>query len=289
MSKSTKQLVWFITGTSSGFGRELVKSAVARGDLVIATARSLGKIQDFEHIETVRTLQLDVTEGLSSIKAKVDQAAGYFGRIDVLVNNAGQGFKTILEEGGSDVLREQFDVNFFGLIDVTNAVLPHMRSRRSGTIVHIGSRSNWSPEIPGIGAYASSKAAVRVYAETLNAEISPFGIRSLIVEPGAFRTHSMDAQWSEGTRIAEYDEMRDAVKARLAAVEKAFRGDPAKAMELLTDVVRGEGKAAGRPWQLYLPIGGAAIDAISGKARKMIEVVDGWGDVVASGLNMDEA
>ena len=88
------------SGTSSGFGRELVKSAVARGDLVIATARSLEKIQDFEHIETVRTLQLDVTEGLSSIKAKVDQAAGYFGRIDVLVNNAGQGFKTILEEGG---------------------------------------------------------------------------------------------------------------------------------------------------------------------------------------------
>ncbi|KAI0327590.1 NAD-P-binding protein [Cubamyces sp. BRFM 1775] len=287
MSKDAQQLVWFITGTSSGFGRELVKSAVARGDLVVATARSLEKIQDFEGLSNVRTLQLDVTEGLSSIKAKVNQAIGYFGRIDVLVNNAGQGFKTILEEGGSDVLRKQFDVNFFGLMDVTNAVLPHMRSVRSGTVVHIGSRSNWCPEIPGIGAYASSKAAVRVYAETLNAEISPFGIRSLIVEPGAFRTHSMDAQWSAGTRIPDYDEMRDAAKARLAMVEKAFRGDPSKAMELLVDVVRGEGKAAGRPWQLYLPIGGAATDAISVKAAKMIEVVDEWRDVVASGLDME--
>ncbi|KAH9899162.1 NAD-P-binding protein [Cubamyces lactineus] len=287
MSKNTKQLVWFITGTSSGLGRELVKSAVARGDLVVATARSVEKIQDFKNLSNVRTLQLDVTDGLPSIKAKVDQAVGYFGRIDVLVNNAGQGYKTILEEGGSDVLREQFNVNFFGLMDVTNAVLPHMRTCRSGTIVHIGSRTSWTPETPGIGAYASSKAAVRVWAEALNAEVSQFGIRSLIVEPGAFRTHSMGAQWSEGTRITNYDEMRDTAKARLAAVEKTFRGDPAKAMELLVDVVRGEGKAAGKSWQLYLPIGGAATDAISGKATKMIEVVNEWRDVVASGLDID--
>lgn len=193
MSEGKKELVWFITGalmhahlhrqhfntapkhapgTSSGFGHHFVLIALNRGDCVIATARSLDKIQDFPASDKLRTMSLDVTEGFASIKAKIDEAVTFFGRIDVLVNNAGYGHKAILEEGGyvhrstclgetpmfgssmltelgrSDVLRQQFDTNFFGLVDVTNAVLPHMRDRFSGTIVLIGSRASWVPEIP---------------------------------------------------------------------------------------------------------------------------------------------
>ncbi|KAI8972819.1 NAD-P-binding protein [Trametes punicea] len=276
MGDTSKQLVWFITGTSSGFGRELVHSAVKRGDLVIATSRSLDKIKDFQDIDNIRTLQLDVTEGYASIKTKVDEATKYFGRIDVVVNNAGVGYKALLEEGGTTILREQFDVNFFGLVDVTNAVLPHLRAQRSGTVVHMGSRSSWATEIPGSAPYVSSKAAVRALGEALNTELTPFGIRTLIVEPGGFRTNSLSMPWYEDNKITDYDQLRERAKALIGAAGDRFRGDPAKAMELLVDVVRGEGRAAGRPWPLYLPMGELAEMAIRAKTAKMLNVVDKW-------------
>ncbi|KAI0631280.1 NAD-P-binding protein [Trametes polyzona] len=281
------ELVWFITGTSSGFGRHLVHIALSRGDCVIATARTLAKIQDFPSSDKLRTMQLDVTEGFASIKAKIDEAVAYFGRIDVLVNNAGLGYKAILEEGGSDLLRKQFDTNFFGMVDVTNATLPHMRTRKSGTVVLIGSRASWAPEVPGGGLYVSSKAAVRVYGETLNTELTPLGLRTLIVEPGGFVTNNFSVPWHEASPIADYDGLRAAAKRGIAAAEAAFRGDPAKAMALLADVVRGEGAARGRPWPLYLPVGELADAAIRKKATRMLAVLDEWKDVVCD-LNFDE-
>ncbi|KAI9069677.1 NAD-P-binding protein [Trametes sanguinea] len=289
MSKPSEQLVWFITGTSSGFGRALVHAAAKRGDRVVATARSLDKIQEFSSYgENVRTLQLDVTDGFERIKAKVDEAVGYFGCIDVLVNNAGTGEKSLIEEGGTEILRKQFDVNFFAVFDVTNAVLPHMRARRSGTIVHMASRSSWASEVPPVkGPYAASKAALRVLAETLNAEVTCFGIRSLIVEPGGFRTNSLSLPWTEDHLIDDYEQLRTAAKERFADVNKAFRGDPDKAMELLVDVVRGEGRATGKPWTLYLPMGDLADSAIKGKIKKMLDALEEWKEIICD-LNVDE-
>ncbi|KAI0676307.1 NAD-P-binding protein [Trametes maxima] len=285
MILTTQPLVWFITGASSGLGRELVLAALKRGDSVVATARSIEKIEGYPQTDRLRALQLDVTEGYPSIKAKVEEAIRtYFGRIDVVVNNAGTGYKAILEEAGSDVLRKQYDTNLFGLLDVTNAVLPHMRSRRNGTIVLIGSRSSWSSEIPGAG---KSSGAVRVLGETLNAELAPFGLRTLIVEPGGFVTNSFSDPWYEDNRIADYDALLEAAKQGLATAGANFRGDPAKAMELLVDVVRGEGRAAGKAWPLYLPMGELAVNAIRGKATKMLEVVEEWQDVIGD-LNFEK-
>ncbi|KAI0370600.1 NAD-P-binding protein [Pilatotrama ljubarskyi] len=289
MSQEKRELVWLITGTSRGFGRQLVHSALNRGDCVIATARSLDKMQEFAPTEKLRVMQLDVTDGFPSIKAKVDEAASCFGRIDVLVNNAGFGSKAVLEEGGSEILRQQFDTNFFGLFDMTNAVLPHMRARRSGTVVLIGSRSSWAPELPGAGAYVSSKVAVRVLGEALNTEIAQFGIRTLIVEPGGFRTSSSMSEpggWYEDNRIADYDHTLADAKRGMAGAAEHFRGDPVKAMELLVDVVRGEGKAAGKAWPLYLPMGELADAAIRRKTGVMLEVLDQWRDAICD-LDVD--
>ncbi|KAI0754392.1 NAD-P-binding protein [Daedaleopsis nitida] len=280
------ELVWFITGTSSGFGRELVHAALTRGDCVIATTRNLENIQDFPKTEKIRLLQLDVTEGFPSIKAKFDQAVGHFGRIDVLVNNAGMGYKALLEEAGSDLLRKQFEVNFFGLADVTNAALPHMRARRSGTVVLMGSRSSWAPEVQGAGTYVSSKGAVRVFGECLNAELTPFGIRTLILEPGAFRTASLDGEMYTDNRIPDYDEMRAEAMKRIKWAREHMPGDPVKAMELLVDVVRGEGKAKGKAWPLYLPMGAITDDAIQAKTKKMLNVLDEWRDIIRD-LDLD--
>ncbi|TFK93350.1 NAD-P-binding protein [Polyporus arcularius HHB13444] len=272
------ELVWFITGTSSGLGRALVYAALKRGDCVIATARSLEKIEDFPKTDKIRLMQLDVTEGFASIQAKLHKAIGFFGRVDVVVNNAGTGVPSILEEGGSDLLRKQFDVNLFGLADVTNATLPHMRLRRSGTVVLIGSRSSWA-QLP-VRLYASSKAAVRVLGEGLNEELTPFGIRTLIVEPGLFRTNFLDDPVYAGNPIPDYDVMREEIAKRRRGARERMNGDPAKAMELLVDVVRGEGKAKGKAWPLYLPLGWATDDAIQAKTKTILGVLDEWRDVI---------
>ncbi|EMD32292.1 hypothetical protein CERSUDRAFT_88309 [Gelatoporia subvermispora B] len=272
-------LVWYVTGTSSGLGRELVQILSDRGEMVIATARSLEKIQDSWHRNPrIRLQQLDVTEGVASIKAKVEEAMTFFGRIDVLVNNAGTGVVGLTEEGGSALVREQFDVNFFGQIDVTQAVLPHMRAEKSGTIVFLGSRSSWSPEnIVSTGIYGASKGALRILAESLAQEVAPFAIRVLIVEPALVRTNILEGPGWRGTPIPEYDEIKKPSNGK--PQKPALPNDPKKVMGAVVDVVTGEGKAKGRPWPLYLPLGPETETTIRKKCATMMEVVEEWKDI----------
>ncbi|KAK7052230.1 NAD(P)-binding protein [Favolaschia claudopus] len=287
----SSQKVWLITGTSSGFGLCLVKSVLARGDLVIATARDVTKIkhlqEDAENSQNIRLLELDIVSGEAVIRPIIAKAAEFWGRIDVLVNNAGYGAKGLLEETGSSQLRLQYDTNVFGTLDVTNAVLPYMRIRKSGTIVMIGSRTSWRSENPATGLYGSSKAALRVLSETMATELAPFSIRMLIVEPAGFRTNSLsNASFYTGNMISDYDEMREKAMVWYETLNGMIRGDPVKAMEVLTDVVRGEGKAAGRPWPLYLVLGEVGVAGISEKCKNVLKVIDDWRDV-SVGLDVD--
>ncbi|KAG0702629.1 hypothetical protein DFH29DRAFT_999178 [Suillus ampliporus] len=274
--------VWLITGTSSGFGRRLVSVVLERGDHVVATARSLQKIQDFPQSPNLHLLELDVTSGSSAIKDRVDEAAKVWGRIDVLVNNAGIGLPGILEECGADLLIRQYRTNVFGVLDVTNAALPYMREKRSGTIVIIGSRSAWKPEIRGLGAYSSSKAAVHVMSETLALEVAPFNIRILVVEPGSFRTENIYSNtfdtWTNP--IPDYDDGRAHSLVTYGAIAGNQPGDPVKAMKVVVDVVRGEGVAAGREWPFYLVLGEDAERDVRNKCATMLKHLDEWQDVI---------
>ncbi|KAJ7750384.1 hypothetical protein DFH07DRAFT_941847 [Mycena maculata] len=281
------QKVWLITGTSSGFGECLVKSVLARGDRVIATARTLSKIQHFLGSENIRILELDLVSGEESIKATIAKAVEFWGRIDVLVNNAASGARGLVEESGSAQFKVQYQTNVFGTLDVTTAVLPYMRAKKSGTIVMICSRTGWRPENPSTGLYGSSKAALRCLSETLATEIEPFSIRMLIVEPAAFRTNSLlNTPYYLGNKIADYEPRRDQFIQWYTTMNGIFKGDPAKAMEVLTDVVRGEGKAAGRPWPLYLFLGDLAVQGVAEKCHKILKVIDDWKDVT-TGLDVD--
>ncbi|KAI0703436.1 hypothetical protein BC835DRAFT_1410717 [Cytidiella melzeri] len=280
-SSDSKQLVWYITGTSSGMGKRLVPILLSRGDLVIATARSLEGVQDLPTSDSIRLQQLDVTDGAGIIKQKVDEAVSWFGRIDVVVNNAGIGAKCFTEEGGSEQYRRQYNVNVFGALDVTTAVLPHMRAQRSGTVVMVGSRTSWFPEFSTAGLYGSSKAALRVIGETLAVEVAPFNIRVLIVEPGAFRTEKIFSQrLYDGNELADYDKQRAIALEKFSKIDKFLLGDPVKAMHVLADVVRGEGRAKGKPWPLYLPLGKEAEDAIRDKTKLLDNVLEEWGDII---------
>ncbi|KAL0958957.1 hypothetical protein HGRIS_014269 [Hohenbuehelia grisea] len=290
MSPSDNTRVWLITGTSTGFGRRAASIALSRGDRVIATARSLDKLDDLrssadDHADRLHLLQLDVTSGSAAIKEVIDAAAAHWGRIDVLVNNAGYGIPGLLEEGGTERLRLQFETNVFGLMDVTFATLPYMRAQKSGTVVNIGSRSAWRTDRPGLGPYSSSKAAVHALSETLATEVAQFNIRVLLVAPGAFRTEGIyGQQYYTGNPIADYEPLRSASIKALKSVPGSEKGDPDKAMEALVDVVRGEGIAKGREWPGHLVLGEDAEADIRNKAETVIEVLNAWSDVAKGSL-----
>ncbi|KAF9269758.1 NAD-P-binding protein [Marasmius fiardii PR-910] len=287
MEQPSRQLVWFITGTSSGFGNRLVLSALSRGDLVIATARDFEKLQDLygrEERENLRLLQLDITAGFDVIKAIVDVASTIWGRIDVLVNNAGNGYLSFVEEATSDLFRRQFDTNVFGVMDVTNAVLPHMRERKEGTVVVVGSRSVWRADtLSGIGPYAASKAAIHAVADALSVELAPFNIKVLLVAPGAFRTEKIySIPFNESNPIPDYDDMRKSVMSQVAKIPGNEPGDPVKAMEVIIDVVRGEGVAKGKKWPGTILLGEDAEATFQRKQSTLNQTIQDWIQVIKS-------
>ncbi|KAJ7444571.1 hypothetical protein B0H11DRAFT_1825279 [Mycena galericulata] len=282
----TTPLVWLITGTSSGFGSCLVASVLERGDRVIATARSLDALKHLKDTPNVSLRQLDVTAGAEAIAAIVAEAATIWGRLDVVVNNAGVGFPGLVEEGGSDLLRKQMAVNLYGVMDVAAASLPFLRAQKAGTMVIVGSRSAWKTELPGIGAYAASKAAVHALAETLAIEVAPLGVRVLLVAPGAFRTGISNTTYHTENPLADYDKLRALSLERFNALHGTEKGDPAKAMEVVVDVVRGEGVARGRPWPGTLVLGEDAENDLRAKTKRALDNLDAWSDVIR-GVSLD--
>ncbi|KAF5375786.1 hypothetical protein D9757_008988 [Collybiopsis confluens] len=262
-SEESTQLVWMITGCASGFGRRFVPGILRRGDKVIATSRKVSSIetlpeemsqQGFDAANNLRILELDLEWGTTKINQAVEEALSAFGRIDVLINNGGVGMKSLVEEADAQRFTRQFQINVFGHIDVTNAVLPHMRARKSGTIVVMGSRSTWRPELPAIGLYASSKAALT---------------EGMLMYP-----------YHDDKRIPEYDLLRSKALEGAAALNGKQPGDPVKGVEVILDVVRGEGKAAGRKFPRYLPLGTNAAQAVKEKTDIMMEVLEEWKDVI---------
>ncbi|KAH9840906.1 uncharacterized protein C8Q71DRAFT_742204 [Rhodofomes roseus] len=282
MEETYQPEVWFITGTSSGLGECLVRSVLSRGDCVIATVRQLEKfkLKDVDHTR-LHVLELDVTDTEENIARVVSEGTAKWGRIDILVNNAGIIPKALTEEGGSKAGMETFQTNFFGQVNVTNAVLPYMRERRSGTIVNIGSRSAWI-DIPAYAWYTSSKAALHAYTTTLANEVAGFGIRVVLAIPGGFKTANvLDGPDLTNKALPEYDELRSRVRVSTQQAWDQWKGsgDPAKAMEFLVDVLKGEGRAKGRKAPLWLVLGQGTYDRGRAYCKSLTETMDAWEDV----------
>ncbi|KAG5221610.1 oxidoreductase YusZ [Salix suchowensis] len=258
---SSAERVWLITGCSAGFGRRLVYSALARGDKVIATARSLSKIEDLsenpfveDKADNLRLLALDVTAGFAVIKEILDKANKIWGRIDVLVNNAGYGVPATIEEGGE---------------------LARIRPRRLLSMV-----IHRCPFLPICEADANYPTAL---TETLTFELAQFNIKVLLVAPGAFKTEgAYNYPWDNPNPLPAYDNIRTASLEKLGSIRDAIKGDPQKAMEVVVDVVRGEGVAKGREWPTYLILGEDAEVDIRNKIGKIAKALDDWQDVIRS-------
>jgi NAD(P)-dependent dehydrogenase (short-subunit alcohol dehydrogenase family) len=220
--------VWFITGATSGFGRAIAEAALERGDSVVATARRTDGLAELGEPERVHAVRLDVTDPADR-EAAVAAALDRFGRIDVLVNNAGRTQVGAVEETTDEELRALFDLHFFGPAALTRLVLPAMREQSGGAIVQMSSVGG-QVTAPGFSAYCATKFALEGLTETLRDEVQPFGIHTLIVEPGAFRTglFRADAAYMSD-EMPEYEETVGPTREYVRAGHGLQAGDPAKA------------------------------------------------------------
>jgi NAD(P)-dependent dehydrogenase (short-subunit alcohol dehydrogenase family) len=250
--------VWLITGSNSGLGRSIADAALAAGDSVVAAARRPESLDALvaAYPGKVVPLTLDVTD-TSRVPAAVAEAVQAYGRIDVLVNSAGRALIGAAEETTDRELRDLMEVHFFGPAALTREVLPHMRRQGSGSIVQISSMGG-RLSFPGVSAYTATKFALEGLSEGLAAEVAPFGIRVLIVEPGAFRTglHRGGSMQQSAVNPA-YDEIVGPVRAAQAGFDGTQPGDPTKAAAAILAALDAE------PTPLRLPLGNDAADAIA--------------------------
>lgn len=258
--------VWFVTGASSGFGREIVEAALELGDCVVATARNTDSLADLAKHERVFVVGLDVTRQ-ADIDSAVRAATERFGRIDVLVNNAGFSIIGALEETSEAALRDTMETMFFGAVALTRAVVPAMRERRSGTIVQITSMGGITTA-PGFGAYCAAKHALEGLSECLEKELAPHGVHVLLVEPGAFRTSLFGSRFRHLPELAAYAETVGAIRTWVKATDGSQPGDPKKAALAIVDVVRSPSMP------LRLPLGADAVAGIREKLAFVAADVD---------------
>ncbi|WNM31696.1 SDR family oxidoreductase [Streptomyces sp. Li-HN-5-11] len=226
--------VWFVTGSSRGFGREFVQAALGRGDRVAATARNTDSLQDLVavHGEAILPLALDVTDKVAVVEA-VQRAHDHFGRLDVIVNNAGHGLFGAVEELTEQQIRGQMETNFFGALWVTQAALPLLRAQDSGHIVQISSTGGVTA-FPTLGGYAASKWALEGLTEALAQEVAGFGIKVTLVEPTGFATDWGGSSAAHAETLPAYDEVRAAL---FAGWSQSTLGDPAAVGPALLKIV----------------------------------------------------
>jgi len=248
--------IWFLTGCSSGFGRLLAERLFAAGESVVVTARSAQALYDLGRSDESRILRLplDVRDS-GQIRECVSQAIERFGRIDVLVNNAGYAYFGTTEEGEMEQVREMFETNLFGLIAVTQAVLPSMRERRHGTIVNVSSIAGMI-STPRGGFYQATKWGVEAISASLHLEVEKFGIRVVVIEPGAYDTdfgsRSVRLASAESDPASPYAELRERWKRNVQKYLFPHRQNPAEVVDDIIDAVD-----AGLPF-VRLPVGSDA-------------------------------
>jgi NAD(P)-dependent dehydrogenase (short-subunit alcohol dehydrogenase family) len=263
--------VWFITGCSTGLGRALATAVLERGWRAAVTARDPRQVADIVagHEDRALALPLDVTDP-AQVKSAVAAAEERFGRVDVLVNNAGYGYLAAIEEGEDGAVRELFDTNVHGLVDVTKAVLPGMRARRAGHVVNVSSLGGLAA-FGATGYYHATKFAVEGLSESLAAEVAPLGIRVTIVEPAAFRTNwSGPSMRQSALVIDDYTETAGARRTSTLATYGQQPGDPDRAAEAVIAAVESDEPP------LRLLLGKAAYEIATARLDKLRAGFDAW-------------
>jgi NAD(P)-dependent dehydrogenase (short-subunit alcohol dehydrogenase family) len=270
----SEKKVWFITGCSTGFGRALATNLLENGYRVAVTARNVDKVSDLVAInpENALAIALDVTNK-QQVADAVAKAEEHFGRIDVLVNNAGFGYFGAIEESDEAEVRSMFEANFWGLAEMTRAVLPKMRERRSGTIVNISSIGGFV-SFPGLGYYHATKYAVNGFSEALKKEVEPLGIKVVLVQPSGFRTDWAGRSANDAPNtITDYAETAGTNQATIRGYSGNQPGDPVRAAKAIVQAVESDEPP------FYFLLGKAALKNARLKLDALKADFDKWADV----------
>ncbi|RDW66908.1 hypothetical protein BP5796_09657 [Coleophoma crateriformis] len=275
------QLVWLVTGCTSGLGEELVYAILARGDRVIATGRNA--VIRLSHLKDsgAAVLDIDVTASQAVLNIKIEEALAVYGRIDVLVPNAGYSEIGFVEELRQEKWQDQLQTNFFGVTNITRAILPHFRKRKVGHIAIISSVLAWSGALAA-GPYAVSKHAIDGYGKTLQQEVAQFGIRTVIFNIGYIRTKLTS---TPKVSVPEDDEYRSIFERFLeasATIPGNEPGDPKKCAERIVDVMKGEGMASGKPMPSQVPLGSDVLATVKETCEAMLKTCEEWKDLIKS-------
>lgn len=233
-----KNKIWFVTGASKGLGLALVKKLLSSGYRVAATSRNVNDLQRAVNAgrEVFLPLSVDLTNE-NSVENAIRETVSHFGSIDVVVNNAGYGLLGSLEELSDEEVRQNFDVNVFGVLNVIRKALPYMRKQNSGHIYNIASIGGFTGTFPGFGSYIATKFAMHGFSESLATEVKPFGITVSIVSPGYFRTEFLDASLGvPKNEIADYKLVRESQNAHQNQINNNQIGDPVKAAAVMIEI-----------------------------------------------------
>jgi NAD(P)-dependent dehydrogenase (short-subunit alcohol dehydrogenase family) len=272
-----KNKIWYITGISSGLGKALAQTVIEQGDFVIGTFRSQTQADIFNNENENKgfALNLDVTKP-EEIAIAYETIKEKFGRIDVLVNNAGFGFAGAIEETSDKETRAIFEANFFGTLQITQMALPIFRQQKSGHIIQISSHGGFKA-FQGFGIYNASKFAVEGFSEALAQEVAPLGIRVTIVEPGPFRTNFAGDNFLQAeTIIDDYKETAGVFRQRIKAVDGKQEGDPMKASKAIFDITNLENPP------LRLPLGKIAIQSLTAKLDSVTKDLNDFKELAES-------
>ena len=269
MENETKK-VWFITGASAGFGKAFAEYAISQGYNVVVTARRLDKLEAIKAIapNQVEALRMDVNNG-DEIAGAVKAAISRFGRIDVLINNAGYGIVGAVEETPEDELRAQMETNFFGAVGVTRALLPIFRQQKAGAIVNISSLGG-QLSFAGFSAYSASKFALEGLSEAMAGELAPFGIKVLIVEPGNFRTELAGSAMKHMPEMEAYKDTVGQTRNFAKGMDGTQEGDPFKAAAAIDKALN----ANNTP--LRLQLGEDSVNAIRQHSENLLKDLAEW-------------
>jgi NAD(P)-dependent dehydrogenase (short-subunit alcohol dehydrogenase family) len=271
------QQVWFITGSSRGFGRALVQAVLDAGDLVVATARRPEQLAEFtrQFGDRVLPLALDVTDE-AAVRDAVSVAAERFGRLDVVVNNAGYANVAPIETGDEEDFRTQFETNFWGVYNVSKAVIPQLRAQGGGTIVQFSSVGGRVGGSPGIASYQAAKFAVDGFSRVLAVETAPFGVQVMVVEPSGFATDWAGSSMTVYDVPADYDATIGAMHRRMRANPAGPAGDPARAAEIIVQAVKRDDPPS------HLLLGVTAVEMALDYSRRQLAEATAWESVSRS-------
>jgi NAD(P)-dependent dehydrogenase (short-subunit alcohol dehydrogenase family) len=271
------QQTWFITGSSRGFGRALVRAALTGGDLVAATARRPEQLAGLaeEFGDRIQPIRLDVTDPAAA-RSALTAAKERFGRIDVLVNNAGYANVSPIETTADDDFRAQFETNFWGVYNVTKAALPILREQKGGLVMQFSSMGGRVGGSPGIASYQAAKFAIDGFSRVLRAETAPFGVKVLVVEPSGFRT-----DWAGSSMVVRdvpeaYADTVGVMNARVRQNTQGPAGDPVRAAEILVRIAKRQDIPE------HLPLGVNAAEGSIGLDRRLLEDDLKWREVSRS-------